>query len=325
MKERPMREISVILQMLLAVAIPVALTLMTVKVPLREMIPGGNPTPWGYTVSLLIFLVPVLFVARGHIRDGKAYDKRAFYSSAAVMAGIGTVLDIMLGYHFFQFPNREATLGLRIPAWDWSNMTFVRSYLPVEEFGFYILGAIFMASIYLWAGQHWLSEYERKDYDDAAKAHQGMIHLRLRPSVVVVWLVGLAIGLVYRFSNDGGVAGYFLFVWIGGLLPTVVLSRTMKKFVNWHAMAFAFIALVLVSIIWEATLGVPYEWWTYREDEMLGIFITGWANLPLEAVMVWCIGVWDAVLIYEFFRVFHRKEEDTVMHRLFGIPQEKSS
>ena len=54
---------------------------------------------------------------------------------------------------------------------------------------------------------------------------------------------------------------------------------------------------------------------------MLGIFITGWANLPLEAVMVWCIGVWDAVLIYEFFRVFHRRKEEPVMHRLFGAPQ----
>ena len=95
-------------------------------------------------------------------------------------AGIGTVLDIMLGYHFFQFPNQEATLGLRIPAWNWSDMSFVRSYLPVEEFGFYILGAIFMASIYLWAGQHWLSEYERKDYDLAAKAKSKMIRLRQR-------------------------------------------------------------------------------------------------------------------------------------------------
>ena len=44
-----------------------------------------------------------------------------------------------------------------------------------------------------------------------------------------------------------------------------------------------FIALVFVSVIWEATLGVPYQWWTYREDEMLGIFVTAWANLPLEA------------------------------------------
>jgi len=320
MKERPMHAISIIIQMLLAVAIPVALTLLTIKVPLLEADPLANPTPRGYTVSLLIFLVPIIFVLRGHLRDGKRFDKWAFYSSAGVMAGIGTLLDIMFGYSFFNFPNTAATLGIRIPAWDWSSMGFVRSYLPVEEFGFYILGAIFMASIYLWAGQHWLSAYERGDYDEAAMAESKLI--RFRPIVVLYWIVGLAIGVVYGLSTGGGMPGYFLFVWIAGLLPTVALIRTLKEFVNWHAMAFAFISLVFVSVIWEASLGVPYQWWTYREGQMLGIFITGWANLPLEAVMVWCIGVWDAVLIYEFFRVFHRKEKDRVVDRLFGLPQE---
>ncbi len=86
-----------------------------------------------------------------------------------------------------------------------------------------------------------------------------------------------------------------------------------------------FSALVFISIIWEATLGVPYLWWTYRPEEMVGIFIPGWANLPIEAVMVWTIGVWDAVLIYETFRVLFRMDEDrSVTHRLF-IHQEKET
>ncbi len=322
MKERPLREIFIILGMLLSMAIPVILTLTRVKVPVWEMHLRDNPTPSGYTVSLLIFLVPILFVQRWHIRDGEHFDQKAFLSSAAVMAGIGTVLDILFGYHFFEFPNRAATLGIRVPAWNWSDMEMVPGYLPVEEFGFYILGAIFMASVYLWAGQNWLAAYERRDYLDAAIDHPRII--RFSPGVVVVWVIGLVAGLGYSYLTGGGIPGYFLFVWIAGLLPTVVLVRSLKEFVNWHAMAFAFIALVFASIIWEASLGVPYLWWTYRPEQLLGIFIPGWANLPLEAVLVWCIGVWDAVLIYEFFRVFHRKEEP-VTHRLFGSPEAASS
>jgi hypothetical protein len=322
MKERPLREIFVILGMLLSMAIPVALTQATVRVPPWAMHIKDNPTPYGYTVSLLLFLVPIFFVAQWHIRKSKRFDQKAFLWSAAVMAGIGTVLDIAFGYHFFEFPNTGATLGIRIRAWDWSTMSFVPDYLPVEEFGFYILGAIFMAAVYLWAGQNWVSQYERDDYDKAAELHPGLIQVSL--PVVVFWLMGLAMGVGYGIVQGGGIPGYFLFVWVAGLLPTVALVRALKDFVNWHAMAFTFIALVFASIIWEASLAVPYLWWTYRPEQMLGIFIPGWANLPLEAVLVWCIGVWDAVLIYEFFRVFQRKEAP-VREILFGARKEASS
>ncbi len=317
MRDPPVRDIRIILGMLLCVAVPTALTLATIRVPVPEMHPSENPSPLGYTVSLLLFLVPVVVIARWHLSTGNAFDRRAFLWSSAVMTGIGAVLDLLFGYAFFEFPNVGATLGLRLPAWSWSGMTFVPDYLPVEEFAFYILGAIFMASTYLWAGENWVSAYGREGYHQAAKAHPRIV--QLSPTAVGVWLAVFVAGLAYRALNGGGVPGYFVFVMVGGALPTVVLIRTVKEFVNWHAMAFAFFALILVSIIWEASLAVPYLWWSYRSGEMMGIFIHGWGNLPFEAVMVWTIGVWDAVLIYESFRVFFRME-GTVSHRVFGAP-----
>jgi uncharacterized membrane protein YiaA len=187
----------------------------------------------------------------------------------------------------------------------------------VEEFAFYILGAIFMASVYLWACENWVSAYGRSGYHEVAKAHTRII--QLSPVAVGVWLAITAAGLAYRALNGGGLPGYFLFVMTAGVLPTVVLIRTVKEFVNWHGMVFAFFSLVFISIIWEASLAVPYGWWSYRDEQMLGIFIHGWANLPIEAVMVWTIGVWDAVLIYECFRIFFRMEKKW-SHRLFGGP-----
>lgn len=317
MRDPPVRDIRIIVGMLLCVAVPAALTLATIRVPVPEMHLPGNPSPLGYTVSLLLFLVPVAIISRWHLSTGNDFDRRAFLWSAVVMAGIGAALDVLFGYAFFEFPNAGATLGLRLPAWSWSAMAFVPDYLPVEEFAFYILGAIFMACTYLWAGENWVSAYGRTDYHEAARAHPCLI--QLSPTAVGVWLVIVAGGLAYRALNGGGVPGYFVFVMVGGALPTVVLIRTVKEFVNWHAMAFAFFSLILVSIIWEASLAVPYQWWNYRHGEMLGIFIHGWGDLPIEAVMVWTIGVWDAVLIYECFRIVFRMDRK-ISHRLFGTP-----
>lgn len=318
MRDEAVRDIRIIIGMLLCVAVPAALTHATIRVPVREMHLPMNPTPLGYTVSLLFFLVPVAVITVWHLRSGDDFDRRAYLWSAAVMAGIGAVLDVLFGYRFFEFHNTGAVLGLRLPAWSWERMAFVPNYLPVEEFVFYILGAIFMASTYLWAGQNWVASYARADYEAAAPAHARIVQLSV--PATVAWLVIFAVGLAWRALHGGGLPGYFVFVMVGGALPTVVLIRTVKEFVNWHAMAFAFFALVFVSVIWEASLAVPYRWWSYRRAEMLGIFIPGWDDLPIEAAMVWTIGVWDAVLIYECFRVALRMTDRKVRHRMFGRP-----
>jgi hypothetical protein len=316
-RETPDRDIRIIIGMLLCVAVPTALTHATIKVPVRDMHMSDNPTPLGYTVSLLLFIVPVLVIARWHLSRGNEFDRRAFLWSGTFMAGVGALLDILFGSAFFEFKNRGAVLGPRLPAWSWKEMGWIPGYLPIEEFAFYILGAVFMASVYLWACENWVSAYGRPDYDEGAKAHPRII--QLSPVAVGVWAAIMAAGLGYRALHGGGVPGYFVFIMTAGVLPTVLLIRTVKEFVNWHGMVFSFFSLVFVSVIWEASLAVPYSWWSYKSEQMLGIFIHGWSDLPFEAVMVWTIGVWDAVLIYECFRVFFRMQHEP-RHRLLGVP-----
>jgi hypothetical protein len=56
------------------------------------------------------------------------------------------------------------------------------------------------------------------------------------------------------------------------------------------------------SLLWEATLGVPYGWWDYQPSQMMGIFIVAWNRLPVEAVFVWIAVSFQTVIVYEVVR-----------------------
>ncbi len=313
---RPDWQIRTLLVMVAVVAVPVALTHATIRVPWWERHTVPDPTPLGYTVSLLIFAVPVAVIVFWHRRHSSHYDKRAFLYCAGLMTALGSFLDVFFAYHFFEFPNRNATLGIRAPAFDWSTLSWVQGYIPVEEFGFYLLGAIFMVAVYLWADEHWLSSYDPHRHEVAPSLPR---ILQVSFPALALWVALLAYGIVHRLQMSGTFPAYYMFLMGAGLLPSIVLVRNVKQFVNWPALAFTFTALVLLSLIWEATMGVPYEWWIYRDRAMLGIYLAGWGNLPLEAVLLWLVGVWDAILFYEFFRIRHRMEERRLREALFGI------
>ena len=54
------QDVSVLFAIIAVIVIPAMFTLNTVKVPITGSDVKLNPTPLGYTVSLLIYLVPVL-------------------------------------------------------------------------------------------------------------------------------------------------------------------------------------------------------------------------------------------------------------------------
>ena len=49
------------------------------------------------------------------------------------------------------------------------------------------------------------------------------------------------------------------------------------------------------------------RWWCHRPDAMLGIFFDAWGGQPIEAVILWLVSAWGAVVSYEFIRHFLRR------------------
>ena len=61
---------------------------------------------------------------------------------------------------------------------------------------------------------------------------------------------------------------------------------------------------MLISLLWEATLALPYGWWNYQHREMMGLFIGAWADLPVEAVFVWIAVSYGTVIFFEAVKIW---------------------
>ena len=132
------QNVRVVSAIILVLVIPAVLTLYTVKVPMKPSDVALNPTPLGYTVSLLIYLVPVLALYRWFCRccpeggglfrrsgsacegdtvRGEALDYRrsAFRWTLLTLIPIGFLLDIIFGHAFLTFENDGHVLRYPLP------------------------------------------------------------------------------------------------------------------------------------------------------------------------------------------------------------------
>jgi len=66
--------------------------------------------------------------------------------------------------------------------------------------------------------------------------------------------------------------------------------------------------ILLVSMLWEATLALPYGWWNYQHHAMMGVFIGAWSQLPLEAVLVWLAVTYGTVIFFEVIKILQASE-----------------
>jgi len=110
MQER--RAFYVIFAIAAALVIPAALALRTIIHPVILQATSDNPTPLGYTWSLLLFIIPIgalgWWFAR---RPDLQFPRKAFWRTLAVLTPLGFALDLLFGNAFFVFPNNLATLG----------------------------------------------------------------------------------------------------------------------------------------------------------------------------------------------------------------------
>ena len=303
MKEpAPKREVAAVLTgLILVFLLPAVLTLLTVQEPRELVSTGGNPTPYGYTWSLTFFLVPSLVLGIWFRQAAiEPIARRGFWWTVLVLPPIGFVLDFLLGHVFFEFTYPEATIGLWIPVLGGDTV-------PIEEFVFYVLGFIATLLIYVWADEYWLKAYNVPDYEMRSR-ERGIEHvIKLHWPSVLIGLILITVSFVFKkccSEVPEGFPGYSTFLVLAAVIPSMLLYPTALPFVNWRALSLTFFILVLISLLWEATLAIPYQWWGYQDRQMMGVFIDAWTNLPLEAVLVWMVVSYTTVIVYESIKVF---------------------
>lgn len=131
------------------------LTLSTVQSP-RLLVPEhSNPTPYGYTWSLLLFIISVLAIGWKvlTLRESAA-EKKAFWLTVALLIPVGSGLDVAFGMSFFTLQNKAATLGWNVPGYVWGRS--FQSAIPVEEFAFYAFGFLAILLAYVRADKVWM-------------------------------------------------------------------------------------------------------------------------------------------------------------------------
>jgi len=92
----------VVVGLMLMLGLPAWLTLRTVQSPRLLVLEDANPTPYGYTWSLLLFIIPVLAIGWKvlSLRESAA-EKKAFWLTVALLIPVGCGLDVLFGMSFF--------------------------------------------------------------------------------------------------------------------------------------------------------------------------------------------------------------------------------
>ncbi|MBI5187237.1 MAG: hypothetical protein HZA01_16145 [Nitrospinae bacterium] len=305
MKLTPQKDFKIVSMMIGMLLFPSVLTLLRVERPGTLVLPD-NPSPLGYTWSLLLFIVPIVTIlAWLHLNHDKKFLKKSFWLTIATLAPIGFLLDIFLGNLFFNFPNHEATIQFNLPGYDLETQKWLWD-LPIEEFIFYGSGFMAILLLYIWCDEFWFGAYNLPDYHGETKALEKIVAFHPRSAILGLTLVVL--GIIYKkffqHQYNEGFPGYFIFLTLVSIVPSCAFFKATFRFINWRAFSFTFFFLLLVSLMWEATLGVPYQWWTYNYSQMLGITIGAWGNLPIEAALLWMAVTFTTVIIYEVIKIW---------------------
>ena len=288
--------------MLAMIALPAAITQHTVRAPAKLNL-SSNPTPYGYTVSLLLFIIPIVVIALWFLpHERLKLPRKAFCWTVGILFLMCSALDYFFASRFFLFLNPGATLGIPAPA--------LPKPVPIEEYIFYLTGFIAVLLIYVWLGEFWLSEYNVPDYPGEAKRISRLLRFHPKSAVLAVLLIAGAVVYKKMFSGNGeGFPGYFMILVLGALVPGAAFFPTVRRFINWRAFSLTMFFIVLVSLIWEATLAIPYGWWGYQSKQMLGLFIGAWSGLPIEAVGVWIAVTYATTILFEVIKLWHASEK----------------
>jgi hypothetical protein len=260
-----------------------------------------------YAWSLLLWAIPIAYLVplfATVTSQGTGRRRKALALCIAMIVGLGIVLDFLLGHLTLIFPGCEI---------EGKYLHCIRGEVPVEELMFYALGPAAMVLAYACADERWLAAYNPPD---------DLLDLKLlqisRP--IAMTAVVTAVALLAVWQIRGAFPIYATFLAAGALLPALVLYRAVGGLVNWPAYAVTTLYVALTSVVWEATLALPREWWGYNMTGMLAQ-IDAWSTphpFPLEAAFVWIVAPFSCVLTYEFAKAFMHHPSPSTRDALLG-------
>ena len=265
-----------------------------------------------YTISLLFWIAPVLaitlfFIVRRSLGNVQIL---AIAINLAILSGVGFLLDLLFARYFFRFPDDRMTLGILIAG------------IPIEEFVFYLSGFWFIILFYVFNDEYFLLKYNVPDsrYVRFARRLRRSVYLNitLRSLITLISLCGASILISQLLNPEENVRipGYIIFLSTAAYVPWIFFWRVTRTFVNTRSLAFTVLVTLCISIIWEVTLALPRGYWDYNHEFMVGIFISFWSDLPVEAVTVWIFSSL-IVLSYEYtklllYRRAHRRVRNQI-------------
>jgi len=136
----------------------------------------------------------------------------------------------------------------------------------------------------------------------------------------MAWALALiAASTVYKrfFLHEAGFPAYFAFLVAGALGPSAALLPSAMPVINWRALSHTLFIILLISLLWEVTLALPYGWWGFQNRSMIGLRITAWNCLPIEEVFVWIGVTYATVIVYEIVRRWQASGRK-IRHALLG-------
>jgi lycopene cyclase domain-containing protein len=262
-----------------------------------------DASPHGYTWSLALFVLPVVAILVWLVRFPKPDLWKPLTATAGVVLPTYFLLDILFGRTFFTFPNSAATVrGAMVWGYRWGE-GWDRT-IPMEEFLFYTFGFLAILLYYAWCSWSWLGLYHihaKEGCDDAPR--KPLVRFEGRWLLVVAGVFGLALLGKKLGPHPEGFPGYFLFMVAVIVVPCTFLYRGVRPLVNVPAFMTMIQALLFVSLLWEVTLGLPYGYWGYNPEQMIGIQLRPWSNLPIEEPLLWFTAGWANVTILQVFRI----------------------
>jgi len=302
--------------MLGMVTVPAFFTLHRERVTPTPVALAPQPSPYGYTISLLLFIIPIVIIVFWLVpREEITISKKALSWTIGLLFPLGAALDFFFASFFFEFPNAGATLGIPAPA--------LHKPVPVEEYVFYLTGFLCVVLLYVWFDEYWLSAYTVPGANANRITFDRL--LRFHPQSLVLAVVLIAGAFAYRrFVVPGlpGFPGYFIVLVLGALLPSSILLPSARPVVNWRAFSLTMFIVLLISLLWEVTLALPYGWWNFQDGQMIGLRVTAWSRLPIEEVVLWITVSYISILVYETVKRWQGSGRSAA-HAFFGPRKSK--